>query len=74
MIEHLRKFGKYGLIMATMVLTVITADSGTRRNLNERSKLNVKRSSVEFSSQIARHNYEKRLRDVIIDMVRLDYI
>lgn len=82
--EHLRKFGKYGLIMASTLLSTITADYERVMNLDDTSS-NEKCDNEELfeppkledhplisNSSLKRFN--KRVRDIAIDMVRLEYV
>lgn len=82
--EHLRKFGKFGLIMASTLLPTITADRDRQMNLDEDSSNDKKidgeppeRPKLEDHPLISNSSMErlnKRLRDIAIDMVRLEYI
>lgn len=86
MMEHFRKFAKFGLIIAPMLLPIITADSGHEVNLDAFSdritdhfkngnveQLDMKDNPFLNASESARNELNKRLRDVAIDMVRLGY-
>lgn len=75
--EHLRKFGKWGLMLAMMLLSVITADERGAINLDQLSEdiLDGKPSPRDaYITENSRLKYNKRLRDVIVDMVRLGYV
>lgn len=93
--EHFRKFGKFGLIMATALLPIITQECGSGFDLDVlaeqieemKAKDSMKDDSkdaiqdfsffnyiMKSSSESARVKFHKRLRDVVIDMVRLEYI
>lgn len=78
--EHFRKFGKYGLMMATLLLTVITADKSDGINLDQacEDKLNGKHSDgdnfIINISEESHARFNQRLREVAVDMVRLDYV
>lgn len=88
--EHFRKFGKFGLIMATALLPIITQECGSGFDLDvlaeqieemkakdfmkDDSKDAIQDFSFFNSSESARVKFHKRLRDVVIDMVRLEYI
>lgn len=75
--EHFRKFGKFGLIMAVMLLPMITNESGNGLDLDE---LSVQiESGHEFEenpwlNEKTRAKFDKRMHGVVADMVRLDYI
>lgn len=73
MMEHLRKFGKFGLIMSILILAVITRDNGDSIDLNEFGN-QVESGRPLFVTEESLPKYEKRLRDVIVDMERLEYI
>lgn len=81
--EHFRKFGKFGLILAAMLLPMITADPDFGVNLDEfadqvsdykdgKAELDMKDNP--FLSEKSKMKLNKRLRGVAIDMVRLGYI
>lgn len=81
MMDHFRKFGKFGLIMASTLLPTIVMDSGRQMNLDQSSSNqmcnnqelpNLKDHPLVSESSLARFN--KRIRDVAIDMVRLEYV
>lgn len=74
--EQLRKFGRFGLILATILIPIVTKDAGNSLNVDEitnKGNTNTTFQSL-FVSDNSRSKFEKRLRDVIIDMVRLEYI
>lgn len=73
MLEHFRKFGKFGLILSTVVLPMITSDSGCGLDLDG-MKDDEGTDSNDFISEKSRMKLNERLRDVISDMVRLEYI
>lgn len=84
MMEHLRKFGKFGLIMASTLLPTITASRESVMNLDDTSS-NENSSSGELSklpklkdhpliSDSSLNRFNKRVRDIAIDMVRLEYV
>lgn len=78
MLEHLHKFGKFALIMTTMILPCIMADKGLdldeiANNAEEYKDVN-EVDYAFFTSDISRKKFYERLRDVVVDMVRLEYI
>lgn len=75
MMEHFRKFGKFGLILAAVRLPVITADKGQTMNLDEISDIGADYNleDLPFFTAESKNRYAKRMRDVIIDMDRLGY-
>lgn len=71
MLEHLRKFARHSLIVASLLLPLLT---GNQWDLNEVSgdpKMNIANGIMTSKPQ---SKLDKRLRDIIIDMARLDYI
>lgn len=73
MLEHFRKFGKFGLLLATMLLPMLTSVQGNAVDLDDLA--NGGKFDVNiFISDSSRSKFKKRLRDVIFDMVRLEYI
>lgn len=77
MLEHFRKFARFGLILANLLLPVVTTESGNGADLDEVSEqyTNGRPPTTNiFITDKTRNNFEKRLRDVIVDMARLEYI
>lgn len=82
MLEHLRKFAKYGLILATVILPVITSEREFGLDFDKFAKgiedgslqKNEKHMKDAFVTERSLMNLNKRLRDVIADMVHLNYI
>lgn len=72
--EHFRKFGKFGLISSTVLLPIITADRGNGIDLDEAADKRNVNIFEGFFSDSSRERFNKRLRDVIVDMVRLEYV
>ena len=76
--EHFHKFGKIGLIFATAVLKVVTAEKGSAIDLDEAAKNMANNKSADdfdsFVSEKSREKFTKRMRDVVADMVRLGYV
>lgn len=77
MLEHLRKFAKFGLIMSTVLLPVITSDGDYRPNFEEIGE-NAENGKLEDSNVFLTENsiqkLNKRFRDIVADMVQLGYI
>lgn len=71
MMEHFRKFAKFGLVLSTVLLPMITSESGSGLDLDD---MGDGTNSDNFISEKSRNQLHKRLRDVIIDMARLEYI
>lgn len=77
LMEHLRKFGKFGLIMATMLLPIITAESGIGIDLDDLANQiegNSESMTDNFLSMPSQAEFGERLRGVCVDMLRLEYI
>lgn len=77
MMEHFRKYAKFGLILANLLLPVMTNESGNGANLDqvaEQYKNGLPSRGSSFITDKTRSNFEKRLRDVVVDMLRLGYI
>lgn len=75
--NHFRKFGKFGMIMSTMLLPMITADDGSVVDMDELFEEVNDGKDINmdvFVSKASRNRLNKRLRDVIVDMIRLNYI
>lgn len=76
--EHLHKFGKIGLIFATMILPMITAEKGNAIDMDDIANNMTNNQNTDkfdfFSSENSRIKFNKRLRNVAIDMARLGYI
>lgn len=70
MLDHFRKFARYGLMIATLLIPILTTDIGNGIEMD-----NLKEDVFSgFDTENSVEKYHKRLRDVIIDMVRLEYI
>lgn len=77
MLEHLEKFGKFGLLMSAMLLPMITNESGNGMDLDELSNQVEKGVEIDkniFFTDNSQKLFHKRMRDVIVDMARLGYI
>lgn len=96
--EHFRKFGKFGLVMGTIILPMvsylydiyilyifnnilyfiqITSEGGHTVDIDELCDKIADGTDVDgsvFVSDESKNRLVKRLRDVVIDMVRLNYI
>lgn len=77
MLEHLHKFGKFGMVMATMLLPIITSEEGKTPDLDELANGMSEKRDIDvniFMTDNSKDEFNKRVRDVVIDMVRLDYL
>lgn len=76
--EHLRKFGRFGFILAaSIVLPIILSDKGHVVDMDELADKIVGGGEVSsdlFTSAAARSRMRSRIHDIIVDMVRLEYI
>lgn len=74
--EHFRKFAKFGLLLSTALLPVVTAENGgidmdeIAQNVKDGNEMDAN----VFISDKSRSQFNTRLRGVVIDMVRLGYI
>lgn len=73
MLEHFRKYAKFGLVLSTVLLPMITSTIGSGLDLDGIGNKDSTNSN-NFISDGSRTKLMSRLRDVIIDMVRLEYI
>lgn len=74
--EQLQKYGKFGFIMAVMVLPVFTLEKEDVPNLDDVSERLQKGEGFDekaFHSQKTDMVYSKRMRDVIFDMEKYGY-
>lgn len=77
MMEHFRRLAKFGLVLASILLPVITADVGKGVNLDELAddiNNGKEMDSSIFISDSSQTKLNKRLHDVVVDMARLEYI
>lgn len=76
--EHFRKFGKLGLVLSTVLLPMITSEEGSGLDLDGIGDSKATNDDGPDSNNFISHGSHiklmERLRDVIIDMVRLGYI
>ena len=75
MLEHFRKFAKFGLILATALLPMMTSENAIDIDeIAEGVQNGRKMESNVFISDKSRSKFNTRMRGVISDMVRLGYI
>lgn len=75
--DHFWKYGKFGLILATMLLPMMTADSGTAVDMDALCEKINDGEHVDgsvFVSEKSQSRLATRLRGVIVDMDRFNYI
>lgn len=72
--DQLKKYGKYGLLMAPMLLQVITADPKDIPDIDEMAE-EMKKNAIDsgFMKMAQTEKFNVRMRDVIIDMVDYGY-
>lgn len=77
MLEHFHKLAHFGLILSTVLLPMMTAESGNAIDLDkicDDLKNGTELDANVFISNKSLTKLNKRLRDVVFDMVRLEYI
>lgn len=80
MLEHLHKFGRLGLSLASITVPILISDADHMSNLNwdelsDDFMRNQKLSTNMFiHSDALIEKYNKRMRDIVIDMIRFEYI
>lgn len=77
MLEHFRKYGKIGLIQASIVLAVFTKEVGQGSGIDDAINPSENKENVRpslFISDKSKGKFEQLLRDVIVDMVAFGYI
>lgn len=75
--EHLRKFGKYGLILATVILPMLAMEKGNSLNLDGMADNSDNCEDMQIFDTFlskSRDKFETRLRDVIVDMIQFKYV
>lgn len=77
MLKHLRKCAKYGLILATVLLPVLISRSEYRLDFDEIAE-SVENGTLDgnnmFITAGSVNEIIQRLRDIVDDMSRLNYI
>lgn len=77
LLEQLRKYGKFGLIAASLMLPMLTSEAGNTPDLDELAEEVSSGKDIDtnvFISNRSRNTFMKRLREVVMDMARLEYI
>lgn len=77
MLEHFSKFGKFGLVLAFILLPVMTKDAATQIDLDglaDEMKGGKEIDSMVFMSDASTQRFNSRLYGVVVDMDRLGYI
>lgn len=72
MLEHFQKFGKFGLVMATMLLPRLTCEERSSPDLDEIFEKGEMNGSI-FITNDSTDTFNKQFRDLIVDMIRLNY-
>lgn len=80
MLDHLHKFGRLGLSLASITVPILITDADNMSNLNwdelsddfmQSQKLS---TNIFIQSDTSIEKYNKRMRDIVIDMIRFEYI
>lgn len=80
MLEHFQKFGRFGLILASITVPLLISDTDNVSSLNwdELSENFMKKQEVPTNmymhSDTSIEKYNKRMRDIVIDLIDLEYI
>lgn len=75
LLDQLRKYGKYGLVMATIQLHFHTTQRMDDLDKSAEEIKNMEHIEFNTVAEIKPNDeYMKRMRDVIIDMIDLEYI
>lgn len=77
MLDQFHEFGRFGLVMASMLLPMMTSQNGMADDLDEfAEQLNDGQKVDEntYMSKETRHISNRLLKDVVVDMARLEYI
>ena len=78
--KHLQKFARLGLILTSVTVPILTSNAANTSNMNwddmcdnfmqnQQIPSNIYTDSVESIEK-----FNKRMRDIVIDMIRLEYI
>lgn len=77
MLEHFKKFAKFGLILSTALLPMMTSEDGHGIDIDEIAedvKNGKEMDTNVFISEKSRNKFNTRMRGVVSDMVKLGYI
>lgn len=77
LLDQLRKYGKFGLIMASIFLPLLTGDDGSNPDMEalaQNMQGGMKLEADVFVPSDHKMVLNKRLRDVAADMVKYEYI
>lgn len=77
LLDQLRKFGKFGLAIGAMLSNVMIADESDATDLDEVSekmKEDVEWDENDIIPEKLTDKFNKRMRDIVSDMMRLDFI
>lgn len=79
--EHLHKLGKFGLISAAVILPLLVIEKGNGLNLDgiadNADNIEICGADTQIFDALisnSKNKFNKRLRDVVIDMIQLGYI
>lgn len=77
LLDQLRKFGKFGLVMSSIFLPLMCGEEGGNPDMNELAESMQDGKVLEadvFVAEDAKAKLNRRLRDVVADMVNFGYI
>lgn len=80
MLEHMKKFAGFGLILASVTVPIIMSPAGIRSNLDWEGMSDSFMQSQKLPenlyklSDISLEKLKKHIRDVADDMIRLEYM
>lgn len=74
LLDQLKRFGQYGLIMSTMLIPMVTTETKDIPDMNELSEQMQRGEAIDgFMGKQVNVAYKGRMSDVIRDCVRLGY-
>lgn len=68
--EQLHKYGVFGMSIASTLLPMLTSDEDSCPDLDTLAE----QIHDPFAAENTREEFNRRMRDVVVDMNRLDYI
>lgn len=75
--KHLHRFGKFGFILATVILPLLGTEKGNGLNIDEMANNAGNHNDSQIFDTFYKNSMNKfnaRLRDVAIDMIQLGYV
>lgn len=77
MLEHLRKYARHALILASLLLPWLSTENKNDKDFVRIENQNADRKGNGTNGEEETHlesKMDKRLRDIVADMIRLKYI